>query len=712
MQPQPTPQTNSPQGDHIDIKIGDNNQNVIAGKNITVVQQPAPFEPPRVRPKRPEHFQDRKKELAQLLLDLQPSKVVALCGPAGMGKSALAAQAIWSLDDNNQLFERFPDGILWHNFYNDRLNEHALDRLLEKIAQTFARDLHALKDLKLPPQEAAQRALSGRRALLLLESVESVKSLRPLLGICNDCCVLITSRARRYAEASRQDLTPLPPDDAVTLLQAWAGQQIANREMAQQISHLVGYWPFALHLVGKYLSCTGEGAEQYLDWLKKNPFNALDQEEMELESVPLLLKHSLEQVSERARQMLGIVGLLAAAPFGWAMVAEALLFSEEIAGRETQQALGELVNYGLLISKEKTYEVSHALIHTYARQQLAPPDKVIVAFGNYYWQEIDAHKNDFTHLHSLREHILAFLYIASERESWDIVYNLVSSIDDYLDMQGFWVDRVNAITLSLNAAYATHNHRNQSVSLGNLGVAYRHSGRVDIAIHYFLQALDIAKEIGDRQCEEIHLVNLGKSYVDEDRLGRAIDYFHKAKTIAEKFNNRKNAENHLCNLGNIYYSLGNMEQAIICYQKALAITREIGDRRSEGTALGYLGRVYINWHHTDWGIAFCQQALAIAREIGDRRGEGNHIGNLGIAYCNLGQMDQAIFHYQQALSIAREIGDLKGVGADLSNLGYAYQKLGQSDLAKQFWQEALQIFEEIHSPKAFAVRQQLESLEK
>ena len=50
------------------------------------------YVPPRAtplqRPPRAKHFTGRERELAQLLDDLQPGRVVTLCGPGGIGKTA------------------------------------------------------------------------------------------------------------------------------------------------------------------------------------------------------------------------------------------------------------------------------------------------------------------------------------------------------------------------------------------------------------------------------------------------------------------------------------------------------------------------------------------------------------------------------------------------------------------------------------------------
>ena len=74
--------------------------------------------PPLYRPSRASHFTDHKKDLAQILSGLQPGRTITLCGPGGIGKTALAAEAVWQLAPAHELPERFPDGIVFHSFYN------------------------------------------------------------------------------------------------------------------------------------------------------------------------------------------------------------------------------------------------------------------------------------------------------------------------------------------------------------------------------------------------------------------------------------------------------------------------------------------------------------------------------------------------------------------------------------------------------------------
>jgi flagellar biosynthesis GTPase FlhF len=82
---------------HVTLHVEGDVKGTLTGVKYTQIIQPRPFRPPLQRPPRAEHFTGREKELAQLRQDLQPGRVVTLCGPGGIGKTALATEAIWKL---------------------------------------------------------------------------------------------------------------------------------------------------------------------------------------------------------------------------------------------------------------------------------------------------------------------------------------------------------------------------------------------------------------------------------------------------------------------------------------------------------------------------------------------------------------------------------------------------------------------------------------
>jgi tetratricopeptide (TPR) repeat protein len=158
----------------------------------------------------------------------------------------------------------------------------------------------------------------------------------------------------------------MPPDDAVAVVQAWRAQPQADNSVIERIVQLVGGLPLALRLVGSYLALHPDEGEDYLAWLEEDVWQVLDQGSTTHKSVPTLLGRSVAHLSADAQSVLGVIGMFALAPFERAFVTDVV----QVAARAASRALGELVDYGLLVRVGAAYEVSHPLIHTYARQVL------------------------------------------------------------------------------------------------------------------------------------------------------------------------------------------------------------------------------------------------------------------------------------------------------------------------------------------------------
>jgi tetratricopeptide (TPR) repeat protein len=497
---------------------------------------------PHLLPPRAQHFIGRQGQLSQLLAALHPGQVVTLCGPGGIGKTALAAEALWTLDDRGELTDRFPDGIVFHSFYNQP--EAAI--ALETIARAYGQDPRPT------PREAALRALAGRKALLFLDGTEAADDLQAVLDVRGGCAVIVTTRRHQDAPATWCDLAPLPLEEAASLLRAWGGGRAADRAAVESVCRLVGRLPLAVRLAGRYLTETGEQVAEYLAWLEAQPLAALHRGKRQRESVTVLLDRSVAQVSHGARQVLAVVGLLALSAFAPGPVAAAL----EVAERRTCSLLGELVNYGLLLRDDGRYQVSHRLIHTYARQSCPPSGDLLARlaahYDTYVREQRELGLEGYAALDAERSHVMAVLGACEICQEWTGARDLAWAVDSYLNIQGHWTERVTAIQAGLAAARALDHHRDEGAFLGNLGLAYRDLGQVERAIDYYQQALAIAQEIGDRRGEG-------------NRLG---------------------------NLGNAYRALGQVERAIEYHEKALAIDQEIGDRRSEGICCWNLGLLY------------------------------------------------------------------------------------------------------------------------
>jgi hypothetical protein len=349
--------------------IGETHGPVYSG-TTTIYKSP----PPRIplqKPPRPLHFIGREKELDYLMENLQPGRVITLCGPGGIGKTALAAETIWRLAPGNDPPERFPDGIVFHSFYGYPQASIAL----EAIACAYR------EELRPNPIEAARRALANRHALIILDGAEAADHMEEILSVSGSCGVLITTRRHRDAPLDWKDLPPLQLDQSMKLLKA-CGRESADAEDAiiRKICELMGGLPLAIFLAGRYIAQRRQRATDFLAWLEASPLSALDLGKCQHESVPLLMEKSLAQVGDRSRTALGVLGMMAMRPFD----SKPIAFALEVEPMEADRYLGELLDYGLLSRPDSCYQVSHALVHIYARKRLKPTRQIMVRLVEYY----------------------------------------------------------------------------------------------------------------------------------------------------------------------------------------------------------------------------------------------------------------------------------------------------------------------------------------
>jgi tetratricopeptide (TPR) repeat protein len=221
------------------------------------------------------------------------------------------------------------------------------------------------------------------------------------------------------------------------------------------------------------------------------------------------------------------------------------------------------------------------------------------------------------------------------------------------------------------------------------------------AIEAHKQALDIAREIGDRKAEGINLGCLGDVYSAmgqvpgdrprDQRPAAARECYRQALAIAREIGDRRAEAHHLGSLGSVYGALGEQEQAIASLEQALIVVREIGDRQAEAAHLGSLGEAYSSFRQDGRARTYFQQAVSVAHDLGDRRCEGNWLGDLGDTYSATGQYEQAVRCYSHALDIARETGDRRNEATWLGNLGNAYVALREVQRGIEIYEEALAI---------------------
>lgn len=472
---------------------------------------------PLQRPPRVEHFTNRENELTQLLRDLQPGRVVTLCGPGGIGKTALAAEAVQRIEP-----DRFPDGTIFYSFYG----QPDINLAFEHIVTSFGLDPRP------SPATAALQVLRRKRALLILDGTEEAENLAAVLQVRGNCGVLVTTRQHTDAVAECQDIRPLPTAEAVTLLQSWSKNQTSDVSVSRHICELIGNVPLAVRLAGRHLFETGDPATEYVAWLTTTPLDALDFGQRKGDSVLVLVKRSVNQVSEAARQVLAVIGVLAFAPFSRTVLEAAL------PDRNSQKRLHELLDYGLLTCANQRYVMSHALIHTYARERLTVTAEVMQDLAAYYTEfateQGQQGMDGYARLDTERAHLMKVLERCQEQEEWHALSDLVWAVSHYLDIRGYWTERLSALEMGVIAAQKQGNREDEGRLLNNIGCTCLHQSDYATAVQYLEQSLAIQQEIGDKAGEGVTCWNIGNIYLQQGNLEKAEEYMSRTVKIDEE----------------------------------------------------------------------------------------------------------------------------------------------------------------------------------
>lgn len=642
---------------------------------LTPVELPLPLGlVPLQRPPRVEHYTERDAaELTHLLAELQPGRVVTLCGPGGVGKTSLASAAAWALAPANEPPPRFPDGILFHTFYNQPQATLAL----EQIARSFG------EEPRPTPQAAAQRVLARRRALLILDGAERADDLPTVLAVRGECGVLVTTRRRADAEAIRYDVAPLPLEPAVALLQKWAGFRAADTDIARQICMLVGGLPLAVRLAGQQMAHHEFHANEFLAWLQRTPLQALDLEKRQQASIPLLLQRSQGQLSPEACEALAAVGVLALSPFDLDVVAAALALPTP----SVAWVLGDLVNQSWLSRSTGRYQVVHPLIHAFAQERLAAApfllERIMVHYHALVEKQSQRGSAGFAVLDGERPHLLALLQRCAAAGQWALTQQLAAALDHYLNLQGHWSDRLVANRQGLEAARRLDDRAAEIVALRNLANAHQQFCEYTQAITLYTEGLSISRALADRTLEGDLLHHLGNTYLQMDQYAEAEQQFVASRQIRRTYGDRQGEAHTLLSLGMVYRQWGRWEEASQLYTTSLQILRELSDRQGEYTALNRLGIIHLLRGQWPEALAACTAYLALARELGNRQTEANTLAHLGLIYARLGRAEESLQYATASLDLARLIESRSEEVLALNNLGAVYYILGQ-------WQEAEQ----------------------
>ena len=659
---------------------------------------------PRQLPARPGRFAGRVDELAQLDALLatnangaQPAAVVisAICGTAGVGKTALAVY--WA----HRVSDRFPDGQLYVNLRGFDPAGPVVDAV---AAVRGFLDALGVPPWRIPADPQAQAALyrselAARRMLVVLDNARDTAQVRPLLPGGPGCVVLVTSRNQLTGLIATDGAQPLvldllSPSEAQELLMHRLGtarvtaEQAAVTELISRCARL----PLALAIVAARAATYPHLPLQAVADRLQDAGTRLDSLTTDDSQADVCAAFSLSYraLSIGAARLFRLLGLHP----GTDITAQAIASLTALPHPQVQHLLTELVDANLLTERVSGRYTLHDLLRVYAaqltrttetdEQRHAARRRLLDHYLHTGYaadrllngtrdpitidppapgvspEQFTDHQRAMDWFATEHHVLLAALHHAPtagfDTHTWQLAWTLRT----VLHRREHWQDQLAAARAAVAAAHRTADQQAQALVHRDLAHAYTRLGRFDEAETELEHALALYCRIGDQ-------------------VGRA----HTHNRLAHLWGRR-----------------GSPVPALDHARQSLDLFRACEHRNGQALALNAVG-----WYHAllddhRRAIAYCQQALTLFQQLGNREGQAATWDSLGYAHHHLGHHDRAVTCYQHALELARKLGDRYDEADTLTHLGDTHHAAGDLPAARRSWQQALAILDGLHHPDA------------
>ncbi|MDB9372601.1 tetratricopeptide repeat protein [Nodularia sphaerocarpa] len=262
-----------------------------------------------------------------------------------------------------------------------------------------------------------------------------------------------------------------------------------------------------------------------------------------------------------------------------------------------------------------------------------------------------------------------------------------------------------------------------ATSLNNLAYLYKSQGRYDEAEPLLIQALELRQRLLRDNHPDVAtgLNNLALFYESQGRYDLAEPLYLQALELFKRHmgDNHPSIATSLNNLAVLYYSQGNYDQAELLHFQALELRQRLLEDNDPDIASSFnnLALLYESQGSYDLAEPLYLQALELfKRHMGENHPSiATSLNNLAFLYYSQGRYDLAEPLYLQALELRqRLLGDNHpDTATSLNNLAGLYESQGRYDQAETLFLQALEIRQKVFGvdhPKTVTVRQNLENL--
>lgn len=621
----------------------------------------------------PNRLVGRELDLASLsaLLADETTRLITLTGPGGVGKTHL------SLELAAAVASQFPDGVA----YVPLASVREPDMVLPAIAQALGIRQTSGESLI----ETLGSALSGQRALILLDNLEQVLEAAPDIGVLlaatSSPVFVATSRSPLHLRAEREypvPTLPMPdpetsePNAAVALFVERA-QAVRpsfaltpeNSAAVMEICRRLDGLPLAIELAAAMIRVLPPQAllSRMEQRLHLNIAGASDLPDRQ-RTLRDTIAWSHDLLDPQERQVFYRLAVFASG---------APLEGIEIVCRDipSTDILGIVIS---LVDKNLLFRIDDA-----NDDHSEPRFRMLSTIREFALDQLDGTED----AHIARCQHLQWLLEFSERAEMALVG----------PDQARWFHLIDLEHDNIRTALAwalEHAHASGMLLASRLWRYWATRGLFSEGRTWLTRYLDAPGKVDD-DLRARTLGSRGNIELDIGDYTAAAEAYTQALAIRERIGPDRGVADALNGLGLVDGFRGDFASARERHSRSLDIRRRIGDQLGLGNSLTNLGDAYKGTGDLETARALHEEALAVRLQMGHRGGVGFSYFNLADIARRLGDVAEAHKLLNKSLSTFREIGDRLGIGYAMHGLGLAELLAGEPREAADHFAEALTV---------------------